>query len=63
MAVLAACSGGHCPTIFSTGRGTILVQGNIVSPHSAGVDVPDGEQLVEIPRDLLVRAIRAAENL
>lgn len=61
LAVLASCNGGHCPTVFSTGRGTILVQGNIVSPQSAGVEVPDGEQLVEIPHDLLVRAVRAAE--
>jgi hypothetical protein len=62
LAVLASCSGGHCPTIFSTGRGTVIVQGNIVNPQAAGVEVPDGEQLVEVPHDLLVRAMRAAED-
>jgi hypothetical protein len=57
---LATCTGGTCPTIFATDQGTILVQGYPVGAEAAGVSVPSGEQLVEIPHDLLVRAARAA---
>lgn len=60
--VLATCSGGTCPTVFATDRGTVLVQGYTVSAAQAGLEVPQGEQLVEIPHELLVRALSAAES-
>lgn len=60
--LLATCTGGTCPTVFATERGTLLVQGYAVTAASAGLDVPAGEQLVEIPHDLLVRALQAAES-
>lgn len=59
--MLATCSGGTCPTVFATDRGTIVVQGYIVDSAEAGIQVPAGEQLVEIPQDLLLRAVQAAE--
>ena len=52
------CSGGSCPTIYRTDQGTLVVQGYKVA-DGIGVDVPDGEALVEIPFELLAEAVRA----
>ena len=46
------CSGGKCPTIYGTDRGTIVVQGYIVT-EPTDAQLGDGEALVEIPADLL----------
>ena len=56
------CQAGNCPTVYVTGSGsnpgTVVVQGYVVSAEQAGLDVPDGEMLVEIPFDLLTEAAR-----
>ncbi|MBB4694482.1 hypothetical protein [Paractinoplanes abujensis] len=52
----AECSTGTCPTVYRTDRETVLVQGYIVSAADAGLDLPPGEQLVEIPLGLLATA-------
>lgn len=53
------CSTGQCPTVYvSADSGTVVVQGYAVTAERAGVDVPDGEVLVEIPFDLLADAVR-----
>lgn len=52
--VITLCGGGSCPTVYRTDRGTVLVQGRA----GTGVAVPDGELLVEIPRELLLEAAR-----
>ena len=62
LTMLATCTNGTCPTVFATARGTVLVQGYIVDAAASGVAVPAGETLVEIPRDLLLRAVQAAET-
>ncbi|MEU4690333.1 hypothetical protein [Actinoplanes sp. NPDC023714] len=59
--VTSLCGTGSCPTVYRTDRGTLVVQGYTISPQSAGIDVPTGEQLVEIPADLLAAAVRASE--
>jgi hypothetical protein len=51
------CSGGACPTIYQTDRGTLVVQGYTVAERT-GVDLPAGEMLVEIPLELLAEAAR-----
>ena len=51
--VTTLCGGGHCPTVYRTNRGTLVVQGYAVPAGTAGVDLPPGELLVEIPADLL----------
>jgi hypothetical protein len=48
-----ACSTGGCPTIFAADDDMVVVQGYVVDPVAAGVDLPEGELLVRIPRDLL----------
>ncbi|MEV0715859.1 hypothetical protein [Asanoa sp. NPDC050611] len=53
------CTGGSCPTIYESGRGTIVVQGYTVPAEASGVAVPAGEQLVEIPVEVLRSAARA----
>ncbi|WP_017579383.1 hypothetical protein [Nocardiopsis valliformis] len=47
---------GHCPTLYKTDRGTIVVQGyKINDPEATGDirDLAENETLVEIPRELL----------
>jgi hypothetical protein len=52
---LAGCQGGTCPAIYATDRGTLVVQGAVVTDSQATADanVAAGETLVEIPRELL----------
>lgn len=51
--ITSLCGGGTCPTIYESDRGTLIIQGYPVDPARAGVSVPDGESLVEIPAELL----------
>jgi hypothetical protein len=51
--VSTLCGGGTCPTIYRTDRGTLVVQGSPVDPGEAGIELPAGELLVEIPESLL----------
>lgn len=48
------CGRDDCPTVFTTDRGTIAVQGYIVDKPT-----PDGEAVVEIPLSVLQDAARA----
>lgn len=48
------CGSNDCPTVYSTDRGTIAIQGYTLK-HST----PPGESVVEIPGDLLKEAVRA----
>ncbi|XVV12857.1 hypothetical protein ACQP2X_00405 [Actinoplanes sp. CA-131856] len=56
------CTAGSCPTIYTPGgsatSGSVVVQGFIVKAQDAGIDLPDGEALVEIPVELLAEAMR-----
>lgn len=52
--VISLCGTGTCPTIYATDRDTVLVQGTAATGHT----VPEGELLVEIPRELLLEAAR-----
>ena len=56
--VVSLCGGGTCPTVYRTDRDTVLVQGSVVT----GVAVPEGEQLVEIPREILLEAARRLQE-
>ncbi|MBU2670644.1 hypothetical protein KOI35_44805 [Actinoplanes bogorensis] len=58
--VATLCGSGSCPTVYRTDRNTYVVQGYTVTGENAGLDLPPGEQLVEIPADLLAEAVRAA---
>jgi hypothetical protein len=53
------CGGGGCPTVYRTSRNTFVVQGYTVNAETAGVDLPAGEQLVEIPAELFDAAVQA----
>lgn len=53
MVAQAACGSGGCPTIFAADDETVVVQGYVVNAHDAGIDLPEGELLVRIPRHLL----------
>jgi hypothetical protein len=57
-AVTTLCGQNTCPTVYTSDRGTLVVQGYRIPPADAGLDVPDGELLVEIPVDLLREAAR-----
>lgn len=50
--------GGHCPSAFTTDRGTYVVQGNKITDPEAIAEpdrrgMPDHETAVEIPMHLL----------
>lgn len=51
---LAGCSGGTCPTLFATDRGTYVVQGAIVTDPDAlaAMNLPEHETAVEVPASL-----------
>lgn len=49
------CKGDDCPKVFTTSRGSIVVQGDQVT----SVTTPDGEAAVEIPRNVWEEAVRA----
>jgi len=49
-------NGGNCPAVYSTDRGTVVVQGWKVEDRDALADLrdlADNETAVEIPRELL----------
>ncbi|MCU7730329.1 hypothetical protein ODJ79_41985 [Actinoplanes sp. KI2] len=57
--VATLCGGGSCPTVYRTDRGTLVVQGYTVSADNVDINLPAGEQLVEIPAELLAAALQA----
>ena len=48
-----------CPSLYATDQGTFLVQGWRVADAEAlaGLDLPDHETVIEVPRELLVRHV------
>lgn len=47
---------GTCPAVYETDRGTIAVQGKLVTDPAAlsdAVNLAPDETIIEIPRDLL----------
>jgi formylmethanofuran dehydrogenase subunit C len=52
-----SCNSGACPTVYTDG-GRVIVQGFATPAERVGIDVPEGEMLVEIPYDLLTEAFR-----
>jgi len=52
---LAGCSGGTCPAVYATDRGTVVVQGAIVTDPEAlaALSLPEHETVVEVPASLL----------
>jgi hypothetical protein len=50
----ANCKDGDCPAVYTTNRGTVAVQGYLVTHKT-----PAGEAVVEIPAELLAEAVRA----
>ncbi|MFE2941124.1 hypothetical protein ACFXKG_18975 [Streptomyces sp. NPDC059255] len=54
--LVTTCENGDCPTLYATDRGTLLVQGEVPTDH--GLQIPAHETLVEIPMELIRKAIR-----
>ncbi|MGW1996154.1 hypothetical protein [Embleya sp. NPDC001921] len=54
--LVSTCEFDDCPTLYATDRDTLLVQG--ATPMDHGLTIPTHEALVEIPMDLIRRAIR-----
>ncbi|MFD3661099.1 hypothetical protein ACFWVF_10945 [Streptomyces sp. NPDC058659] len=54
--LVGECDEGECPTIYATDRGTLAIQGDKVADH--GLEIPAHETLVEIPIELIRKAIR-----
>jgi hypothetical protein len=56
------CGGGECPTVYQTDRGTLVIQGYLFDPAQAGTTVPAGEQMVEVPAELLAQYVREGHS-
>ncbi|MEU1287862.1 hypothetical protein [Kitasatospora sp. NPDC005856] len=54
--LVGSCDEGECPTLYLTDRGTLAVQGEHVTDH--GLQIPAHETLVEIPVELIRKAVR-----
>nr|BFD92465.1 hypothetical protein KitaXyl93_38250 [Kitasatospora sp. Xyl93] len=54
--LVGSCDEGECPTLYLTDRGTLAVQGEHVIEH--GLQIPAHEGLVEIPVELIRKAVR-----
>jgi hypothetical protein len=52
---IGGCDDGTCPAVFETDRGTIVVQGSIVTDPDAlaAMNLPAHETAVEVPAELL----------
>ncbi|MFG2875331.1 hypothetical protein ACGFYU_10035 [Streptomyces sp. NPDC048337] len=53
--LISTCDLTDCATIYATDRGTFLVQGETLTNH--GLKIPAHETLVEIPAELIKKAI------
>jgi hypothetical protein len=53
--LISTCDIKDCPTLYATDRDTLLVQGETPTDH--GLTIPAHETLVEIPMDLIRKAI------
>ena len=56
--LVGGCYDGDCPTIYTTDRGTVVIQGDRVS-RADGLKLGHGEDAVEIPLELLREALSA----
>ncbi|MCW5253857.1 hypothetical protein [Streptomyces sp. SHP 1-2] len=54
--LVGACEDDECPTLYTTDRGTFVVQGSLLTDRPSGI--PPHEALVEVPVELLRRAVR-----
>ncbi|MEV7519193.1 hypothetical protein [Streptomyces sp. NPDC091371] len=54
--LVSSCDDGDCPTLYVTDRQTLLVQGETPTDH--GLTLPGRETVVEIPIELIRRAVR-----
>lgn len=46
------CGGSGCPTTYTIDGENVIVQGYLT--EASGIDLPDGEGLVRIPRSLIL---------
>jgi hypothetical protein len=54
--LVGECEDGECPTLYATDRGTLVVQGSLLTDHPN--TAPAHEALVEIPIELIRKAVR-----
>lgn len=53
------CNESSCPTIYQNKSGSFFIQGYIVAKDSrAGANIPEGEDLVEVPKEFLEAFIK-----
>jgi len=53
----SGCGTGPCPAVYKTENQTFVIQGFTVDPSQAGITLPPGELLVEIPCYILENAL------
>jgi hypothetical protein len=55
--IAGECKDDDCPTVFTTDKGTIAIQG-----YTVNTTTPEGEAVVEIPTSVFLEAARALED-
>lgn len=53
--LIGVCDKNDCPTVYATDRGTLLFQGETPADH--GLQIPERETVVELPVELIRKAI------
>jgi hypothetical protein len=57
-----SCAGTSCPTLYATDRGTLVVQGYVLTDDaSRQLSLPPGEAAVEIPVELVRQVAQSSE--
>jgi hypothetical protein len=57
--IASSCGAGSCPAVYRTSTGTFVIQGFAVDAEGIGVELAEGELLVEIPAGLLAEVLRS----
>jgi hypothetical protein len=64
LGLVRSCMDGDCPKLYETNRGTFVVQGFVVEDEAAlaTLQLPSGENAVEIPRALILGLLDSQEG-
>lgn len=54
----SACVGGHCPTVYLSDRGSLVIQGYRVN-DPLDFELPAGETVVEVPINIIKDLLRS----
>jgi hypothetical protein len=54
-----SCASSNCPTVFIADNGNYVIQGYKIKSEVEDVDVPNGEALIEVPKEFIEGFLRS----